>query len=140
MSALTVLTPREASMFACLCDTVVAPAGELPGVAQTDAAFAFDQMLAASPPLNRLGLRALIVALELAPLTLGARRRLRRLDAQQRTDALARLARTNAGAGMLEIARGIAYFSYYGDDTVMRRLGYDADAVVARAREVRACR
>ena len=31
----------------------------------------------------------------------------------------------------------MAKMAYYGDDGVMRSLGYDADAVVARAREVR---
>jgi hypothetical protein len=131
---LTVLTPREASIFACVCDTVVAPDGVLPPVAQTDAAFAFDRMLAASPRVNRLGLRALFLALELAPL-LFAGKRLRRLPRAEREAALARL-----DDGIVKAARGLAHLAYYGDDGVMRRLGYDADAVVTRAREVRACR
>jgi hypothetical protein len=34
--------------------------------------------------------------------------------------------------------RRLAAHCYYGDPAVMRRLGYDADAVVARAAELRA--
>jgi len=139
MTALTVLTPREASIFACVCDTVVAPNGHLPAVAQTDATFAFDRLLAASPRLNRIGLRVLFLALELAPLIVGAKTRLRRLTLRQRVEALDRLERTAAGAGLIKAARGIALLHYYGDDAVMRRLGYDADAVIARAKEVRGC-
>jgi hypothetical protein len=139
MTVLTVITRREASIFACVCDTVVAPDGRLPAVAQTDAAFAFDRLLAASPRLNRIGLRVLFVTLELAPLIVGAGGRLRRLTLPQRVEVLARLERTAAGAGLIKAARGVAQLSYYGDDAVMRRLGYDADAVVARARKARAC-
>lgn len=137
MSALAAMTPREASAFACICDTVVAPAPPLPPVAQTDAAFAFDRTLSASPPLNRAGLRAMVVALELAPL-LTSGRRLRRLPPAARAAALDRIERTAAGAGLVKAVRGIAHLSYYGDDRVMRLLGYDADAVVARAADVRA--
>lgn len=135
--ALTVLSPREASAFACICDTVVAPAGVLPPVAQTDAAFAFDRTLAASPRLNRIGLRAMVATLELAPvLTTG--RRLRRLPPDRRAAVLDAIERTAAGAGVVKAIRGIAHLSYYGDDAVMRRIGYDPDAVVARAAAVRA--
>jgi hypothetical protein len=37
----------------------------------------------------------------------------------------------------VRLLEGIASLSYYGDDAVMRRVGYDPDANVARAREVR---
>jgi hypothetical protein len=138
MNALTVLSPREGSIFACICDTVVAPGDALPAVAQTDAAFAFDRLLAASPALNRLGLRALFAALELSPRIVGVEGgRLRRLDPRQRAEVLERLEATAAGAGIVKAARGIAHFSYYGDDGVMRALGYDPDAVIERAAEAR---
>lgn len=137
MTALRILTPREASAFACICDTVVAPVPPLPPVAQTDAVLAFDRTLQASPPLNRAGLRAMVVALEVAPvLTTG--RRLRRLAPGQRAAALERLEATPAGAGLVKAIRGIAHLAYYGDARVMRTLGYDPDAVVARAAAVRA--
>lgn len=139
MTQLHVITPREASIFACVCDTVVAPAGKLPPVAQTDAAFAFDRMLEASPRLNRVGVRAMFAALELLPLALGESRRLRRLPAAQRARVIARLEQSPAGAGLVKAACGFAHLCYYGDDGVMRALGYDADAVIARAGEVRTC-
>jgi hypothetical protein len=37
-----------------------------------------------------------------------------------------------------EVVRRLAVHCYYGDAGVMRRLGYDADAVVARAAALRA--
>jgi hypothetical protein len=79
----------------------------------------------------------MVVALELAPL-LTSGRRLRRLSPAARAAALDRIERTAAGAGLVKAVRGIAHLSYYGDDRVMRLLGYDADAVVARAAAVRA--
>ena len=81
---LSALTPREASIFACVCDTVVAPEPELPAVSDTSAVAFLDGWLAASPRLNRLALRGLLYAAELAPRGLGLPARLRRLDAEQR--------------------------------------------------------
>lgn len=138
MTALRVITPREASMFACLADTVVAPAGGLPPVAATDAARAFDEQLALSPKLNRAGLRAALYVLELAPLLSGAGARLRRLDPAGRAEALARLDRNAAAAPLLKAMRGVAHLCYYGDPGVMAHLGYDAERVVARGRALRA--
>ena len=68
MTELTTISPREASMFAALCEAFVAPAGDMPAVSQTDAAFALDANLAVAPPLNRIGLRAAMYFLEIAPL------------------------------------------------------------------------
>jgi hypothetical protein len=139
MPALAVISPREASIFACLCDTFVAPDDSMAPVAQTDAAFAFDRLLDASPRLNRFGLRALVYALEIAPLLTSDRKRLRRLSAQQRSAALDSLERaSDAGAGLINALRAVAHISYYGDDAVMRGFGYDADAVVARGASLRA--
>jgi hypothetical protein len=136
--ALRAIRPREASIFACFADTVVAPGGGLPAVRETDAAFAFDAQLRAAPPANRAGLRLVLLALELAPLALGFGARLRRLAPVQREAVLARLERSAVVAAALQALRGLAPLRYYGDPGVLRQLGYDADAVVARARDLRA--
>lgn len=140
MSALTAITPREASILACLCDTVVAPGDGLPPVRDTDAAFFFDRWMARSPALNRLALRGLLHLVELAPLALGFGRRLRRLDESERAACLARV--EHAGPlplrQLTRLIKGMAFLSYYGDDRVMLGLGYDAEANLRRARELRA--
>ena len=121
-----VLSGREASIFACLCDTVVAPAPPLPRVAETDAVDAFDRYLADSPPLNRLGMRAMVHAAELAPRALGQPARLRRLGTTERAQALAR-AETSRAKPLVDALEFVARLSYFGDDGVMRMLGYDAE-------------
>jgi hypothetical protein len=136
---LRILTLREASIYACLCDTIVAPEPELPPVSRTGAVSFFDDWLAASPRVNRAALRSLLYAAELAPRALGLPARLRRLDPEQRARALAaaEAARPKAARRLVQLLEGVAYLSYYGDATVMRRVGYDADANVRRARELR---
>jgi hypothetical protein len=133
------LTPREASIFACLCDTVVAPEPELPPVSHTSAVAFFDRWLAAAPRLNRAALRGLLYVAELAPRGLGLPARLRRLDAGERARALAaaEASRSRQARRLVKLLEGIACLSYYGDARVMLRLGYDADANVRRARELR---
>ena len=133
-----VIPPREASMFACLTDTFVAPVPPLPPVAETDATEAFDAQLAVSPPLNRLGLRAGLYALELAPLAVGAGHRLRRLSAPARAAAFERMDRNPLLNPLLKVMRSVAHLSYYGDLRVMALLGYDPARIVARGRELRA--
>lgn len=130
------LSPREASIAACLCETVVAPEAPLPPVARTDAIAALDASLAAGPAVNRLGLRALLLGLELAPRLLGEGARLRRIAPARRAAVLERL-RHGPLAGAVEALDALLAFSYFGDDGVMRRLGYDADANVARGRALR---
>ena len=130
------MTGRELSIFACVIDTVVAPAPPLPPVRETDAAPAFARSLAAGLALNAVALRAALLLLELAPLALGFGARLRRLDATDRERALARLDR-GPFSPLLKAIRSLAHLHYYGDLYVMRLLGYDPDAVVARAAEVR---
>jgi hypothetical protein len=120
-----VLSGREASIFACLCDTVVAPAPPFPAVADTDAVDAFDRYLAGSPPLNRLGMRASLLAAELAPRLLGQHARLRRLAEAERGEALER-AEVSRAKPLVDALEFIARLSYFGDDGVMRMLGYDA--------------
>ena len=39
---------------------------------------------------------------------------------------------------IVKLVKGLAFLCYYGDDGMMKRLGYDADANVARGRELRA--
>jgi len=103
------LTRLERRAFEAFTTAVVAPAPPLPPVRATDAAEAFAATLAASPPLNRLGLRAGMLAAGVA-------------------------ARRTPHHPALKPLRALAHFHYYGDPRVMELLGYDADAVVARAR------
>ena len=125
-----VLSAREASIFNCLCDTVVAPEPPLPPVAETDAVEAFDRLLAAGTPANRAGLRALLLV---AGAGLRRRPRARRTALLERA-ATARPAQVRQLAAVL---RGLASLTYFGDDGVMRALGYDADERVAAGRAVR---
>ena len=133
------LTPREASIFACLVDTVVAPEPFLPPVAQTDCALFFDRWMAASPALNARGMRALLLALELMPFALGYGARFRRMRVDERARFLASIERNhNAQVRQLvKVMKGAAFLAYYGDDAVMRQIGYDAEANLQRARALR---
>jgi hypothetical protein len=137
---LVALTPREASIFACVTDTVVAPASALPAVRDTDAVAAFDRWLARSPWPNRVALRGLLYLAELAPRALGFGTRLRRLDERARARLLARLeaARLAQMRQLTALVRSMAVLSYYGDDRVMLGLGYDAQANLDRGRALRA--
>ena len=136
---LRAITPREASIFACVCDAVVAPEPVLPRVRETDAVAFFDDWLARSPALNRIGLRALLYAAELSPLATGEGARLRRLDRAARTRWLHAVERVpNAQVKLVaKLVKGAAQFSYYGDDRVALRCGYDPEANLDRARALR---
>ena len=140
MTRLRALTPREASIFACVCDTVVAPEPVLPPVRDTDAVAFFDDWMARSPALNRVGMRALLYVLELSPLLIGARARLRRLDPAGRARWMVAMER--AGHPQLKLVykllKGAAQLSYWGNDRLMLAVGYDADANARRGRELRA--
>jgi hypothetical protein len=127
---------REASIFACLTDAVVAPAGPLPAVRETDAVAAFGRYLQRSPAINRAGLRGMLFALELGSLAFGYGRRMRALSPATRQAYLTRLDSSALSFG-LTVLRSLAHVSYYGDEGVMRLLGYDATANVARGRAVR---
>ena len=137
--ALTCLSPREASIFACLVDTVAAPEPLLPPVAQTDCAFAFDRWMAAGPTLNARGMRALLLTIELMPLAMGYRRRFRRLAPAERKRFLDAVDHSPVAQlrQLTKVLKGAAFLSYYGDDAVMVRVGYDAQANVARGRALR---
>ena len=137
---LVCLAPREASIFACLVDTVAGPEPVLPPVAQTDCAFAFDRWMAAGPALNARGMRALLLAIELLPYVMGYGRRFRRLSPAQRARFLQTIESTSNQhlRQLVKVVKGAAFLAYYGDDAVMRRLGYDASANLERARSLRA--
>lgn len=123
MSRRPVLSAREASIFLCLVDTLLAPAPPLPPVTRTDAAPAFDAWLARAPRVNRVALRGVLLALELAP-RLGRRReRWRRLAPAERLAFLAALER-RGGRPVVEALRASAAVSYYGDAGVSALLGY----------------
>ena len=118
--SLAVLSRREASIFATLADAVVMPVPPRAGVAGTDAVAGFDGWLARAPRLNRIALRASLVALGL---------RLRGMDRGQRAAALGRLGRSRVPVvpQLMEALRASAAAAYYGDAGVMRILGYDPD-------------
>lgn len=135
------LSPREASIFACFTDAVVAPEPILPPVGQTDAVAFFDEWMAQAPRLNRTGMRALLYVLELSPLVAGPQRtRLRRLDARARTrwlDAIEHARRPELRL-VFKLMKGAAQLSYWGDDALLKQAGYDPDANLRRGRELRA--
>jgi hypothetical protein len=122
---MAVLSRREASIFACLADTLLAPAPPLPPIAETDAVAAFDGWLARAPRINRMGLRAVLLALELAPRLTRARSPWHRLPPPDRLAVLERLTRRGAaGRALVEALRASAAVSYYGDARVSALLGY----------------
>ena len=140
MPPLAALSPREASIFACLADTVVAPEPVLPPVRETDAVEFFDRWMARSPRPNRIALRGLLYALEISPRVLGFGDRMRRLTPERRVEFL-RAIEENRVPQLRQLAKlmqGFGQLAYYGDDRVMLRIGYDAEANVARGRELRA--
>jgi hypothetical protein len=136
-TSLTVLRPREASIFACLVDTVVTPVAPLPAVRETDAVAAFDTSLRAAPAINRAALRAALLAIETLP-RLRTGTRLRRLPPDRRAAVLAALDRDPRLGPLVKALRALAYLNYYGDTGVMRIVGFDPDAVVARGAALRA--
>ena len=118
------LSKREASIFACLADTLLAPAPPLPPVAETDAVAAFDAWLQRAPRANRIALRGVLIALELAPrVATGAHTAWRALPPARRLELLRRLERTG-GRPVVEGLRAAAAVSYYGDAQVSALLGY----------------
>ena len=139
-TALCAISGREASIFACLTDAVVAPEPVLPPVRETDAVAFFDSWLSLSPRANRIGMRALLLAAELAPLAGGFGARLRRLDRERRSEWVRSVEDSPVGQVRMlaKLVEGIAQLAYYGNDAVLARLGYDAQANLNRGRELRA--
>jgi hypothetical protein len=131
------MTGREASIFACLTDSVVAPIPPLPPVSGTDAVAAFERYLAACPRAGSLGLRGTLLMLELGPRALGFGGRMRTLAPDRRRAYLERLSRGRLEP-LVKAVQGLAHLFYYGDDAVMALIGYDAQARVQRGRALRA--
>jgi hypothetical protein len=136
---LRAITPREASIYACLVDAICAPAGDLPAVRDTTAVSFFDDWIRHGPALNRIGVRALLYFCEAGPLLAGYGRRLRRLDRTERQDYLRRIARSQATPlkAAIDLFRVSAGLSYYGDTAVMGALGYHPEEKLRASRELR---
>jgi hypothetical protein len=132
-----VITPREASIFACLADTVVDPEPALPAIRDTDAVAFFDLWLARSPAPTRLAIRALLYLVELSPLVYGFGARLRRLDRDRRGAWFHALGSPVQLRYVSDLLKAISQLAYYGSDGVLVRLGYDPEANLARARALR---
>src|SRR3954470_5808348 len=139
MMTLAALHPREASIFACLTETVVQPAAPLPPVQRTDAVAAFDRWMARAPRPNRVGVRVLLYAVEVAPLLAGFRDRLRALPPGERLRFVDIVEHAPAAPlrQLAKLLKGMSFVCYYGDDALLRELGYDPEANLARARELR---
>jgi hypothetical protein len=136
---LRTISGREASIFACFTDAVVAPEPVLPPVRETDAVAFFDRWMGRMPRLNRAGMRALLLLAELAPLpSHGAR--LRRLDRARRGEWVRSVEASRNGhvRMLMKLMEGAAQLAYYGDDQLLGRLGYDAEANLERGRALRA--
>jgi hypothetical protein len=92
-----------------------------------------------SPAVNRIGFRVILRLVDLAPL-LRRRKRFTELARAQRDEFLRGLDRSRwfllRTAGRL--LKTITMMSYYGDREVLRGLGYDPDANIARGRALRA--
>ena len=128
--SLAVLTPREAAIVASLADTIAAPEPPLPPVHDTDAVAAFDRWLRRAPALNRLALRGVLYP---AGAALRGRPRADRVAALRELDR----SRIPGVRQLTEAVRAAVAACYFGDLAVMRLLGYDAEAVVARGRRLR---
>lgn len=135
---LRAITPREASIFAAAADALLAPEPDLPAVRDTATVAAFDRWLDHAPRLNRTGVRAGLYLLELAPLV-RHRRRFRRLDRDRRFGFLMAPGRKRRvwTAAIVNLLQMLAAATYYADDAVALQLGYDADARIARGRQLR---
>jgi hypothetical protein len=130
------VTARALDTFAALMDAVVAPRAPLPAIEPGAAPAYLDRLLTASPRLNAAGMVAALLALDALPLALGSSRRFRALGGDERRAVLARVERSPARP-VLQALRGLAHLAYYGEDRAALVLGYDADAVLARAAAAR---
>jgi hypothetical protein len=127
---------REAAIFLAFADAVLAPQAPLPAVADTDALASFERLLRATPRPNRLALRAGLRALDAGPRALRFHGSLRALSPERRLAYVQRLEAGPLGTPVKALA-SLAAVSYYGDDDVMRLLGYDPEARLRRGRELR---
>lgn len=124
------LRARARDVFAALIDAAVMPGPPLPALTPDGAPAFLDRLLARSPKLNAAGLTGALLVLDALPLAIGLGARFRALDADARRDLLDRTERFP----LTQALRGLAHLAYYGEDEAARVLGYDADAVLRRAR------
>ena len=96
--------------------------------------------MARSPAPNRAGIRVLLYAFEAGPLLAGFRRRARRLAPADRLRYVERVEHAPVPQirQIAKLMKGMSFVSYYGDDALLRALGYDPDANLERGRELRA--
>jgi hypothetical protein len=134
-----VLKPREAAVFAALTDAYCAPASAFPAVGDSDAVAFAGELAGASPSVNRIGFRVILRLVDLAPYVRGYRARFRALAGAQRDEFLHGLdsSRWFLLRTAARLLKTITLMSYYGDPDVLRRLGYDPDANLARGRALR---
>lgn len=133
---LVVLSPREADVFACFADAVVAPTGSMLSISRSGAVERFDAWLVAASPLERTGLRGALWAIEIAPLLSGSGGRLRRLGVERRRAFIDGM-RFAPLAVLIRLFCSAARLCYYSNDEIMRELGYDPETVLARGRKLR---
>jgi choline dehydrogenase-like flavoprotein len=128
------LKPREAAIFAAVTDAYCAPAGALPPVRETDALAFMDHLFALSAPLNRIGFRVILRLLDLAPLARGYGAVFARLGTEDRARFIQGIDKSRwflmRTTGRL--LKTVAVMAYYGDARVLKGLGYDSEANVAR--------
>jgi len=95
--------------------------------------------MARAPRVNRIALRGLLYTLETGPRLLGFGARMRRLTPERRAEYLRAIERSSVPQlrQLAKLLQGFGQLAYYGDDGIMVRLGYDADANVARGRGLR---
>ena len=81
-------------------------------------------------------LRALLYALETGPRLLGFGARMRSLTPERRAEYLRAIEQNRLPQlrQLGKLMQGFGQLAYYGDDRVMLRIGYDAEANVARGR------
>ena len=113
------MTRGERRVVERIIDAAVAAGDPLPAPRDTDAVAAFDRWLRAAPAPNRLAIRALLRVVGTD-------------DLEHRIERGKGL----RGGGAQFLAR-IAAHCYYGDEAVMRALGYDAGEVAARGLALR---
>jgi hypothetical protein len=133
------LGPREAAVFASITEAYCRPAPTFPPVSRTDAVAFIDAFAARSRALNRVGFRLILWAVELAPLVRGYGASFTRLAADQQAQFVRALDRSRWQLLQVgfRLLKTLALMSYYGDRDVLRAIGYDAEANVARGRALR---
>ena len=130
------LSKREADILLCLTDTAVAPSNKLPAVDQTGIVEAFNAFLRASQPIMKVGLRAIILLLEITPKLVGYRRRFRKLSVEQRTEYLNRAIKSFL-APVVNPVISVFQMLYYGEPSVHAVVGYDPAPQLERCRALR---